>query len=471
MSLGVKRTAAWRLAIPGFLVFALGSGVVMAFLYSLVGSSIRRRGDAWITAEVGGVARLLEDERVQRRGGELETELAELENHEALIPLEPEDRRQSLFFFAIVDPLGHVVDEAVHGDRGAYEYILSALSRSDRGSPRWVRIPGREYPARVAWTQMGSGERLIAAATPFADMELLEDVRDVGLEGWLLVVVTGFAVTWLSVRRVLSRVERLTESVGAITVDDLAQRLPHGGRGDEIDNLATAFNGLLDRIEQGVHQIRAVADAVAHDLKTPLTTISGTLEILQTEEDPAVMRLAAAEAMLHVRRLEELIETTLDVAEAEAGALRLKPERMDLSAVTRELIELYEPAAEAAGIHLSLSAPEPVSVMADSRLVRRVLINLLDNAMAHLPEGTRVQVRVAMGGGGPEVEVVDDGPGFALEIRNRAFERLVRGPGSRGSGLGLALVRAILVAHGGTVSLEHPGGGGSVMRLLFPKQG
>jgi len=463
----IRRTAAWRLASPVILVFALGSSVLMAVMYWLLAANVRSRGDRWLEAEVRGVAEILAKGRGAHVKEELAAELRELRNHETLTPLATEDRQQSLFFLAVIGNSGEPSAQVATGNRDALSLVLSKAAGIP-GRVAWIDIPGWEYPVRIAGAALPKGEHVIAGATPFADMELLEDVRDLATQGWLAVLLVGAVVSWVAVGRVLARVDRMAAAAAGMTMGGLEARLPLEGRDDEIERMALALNGLLGRIESGVHQLQAVADAMAHDLRSPLTTIRAGLEIARGAEDREAANEALERAMAEVDRLTGLVESSLDVAEAEAGALRTRRETTDLADLAAQLVELYRPLAEERGVTLMLQAPAPVEIQADPSLLRRALANLLDNVASHLRTGDRAVVRTFRDRQSAILEVVDTGPGFPEEIGGCAFERLTKGPGSRGRGLGLAIVRAVALAHGGRAELEQPPGGGSVVRLVFP---
>jgi len=459
-------TATWRLAVPGVVAFALGAGVVAAGLELAMARSVRARGDDWLLAEARGVARLVSGRHGAHLQAELEGELEELRHHQGSGLLEPEDRSQSLFFLAVVgvEP-GRVV--AADGDLRALARVLERTHAAPERVER-VRVPGWEYPVRVAVAALPGGGRLVVGATPNREMELVEDLGDLAFWGWLAVVAVGTAASVWAVRGVLARVERVREVAAALPAGDPGGALPVSPRGDEIDRLAATFNRLLERHAAAVRELRALADALAHDLRGPLTALRGALERALGVGDAEGIREAAAEALERADRLAALIEAELDVAESEAGALRVRREVTDLARLAEELVELYAPAAGERGLALALDAPAPVPVAADAGLLRRALVNLLDNVLTHLPRGCTATVRVRPAGRGAVLEVADDGPGFPPEVGERAFERGASRGGSGGRGLGLAVVRAVARAHGGRAELERPTGGGSVVRLVLP---
>jgi signal transduction histidine kinase len=162
------------------------------------------------------------------------------------------------------------------------------------------------------------------------------------------------------------------------------------------------------------------------------------------------------------------LDTTLDVAEAQAGALRLDRNTVDLSAVVRQLVDLYQPAMDEHHHELMVDLEDHVVVDADRGLLNRVLSNLIENEIAHLPVGCQITIRLRSREGSAIVVIEDNGPGFPPDISTHAFERFVRGKHSHGHGLGLAFVDAIVRAHGGTAKISESPAGGAAITLFLP---
>ena len=161
---------------------------------------------------------------------------------------------------------------------------------------------------------------------------------------WGGMFLLGFVISYWSARRTLLRVERITETVARIGTKDLNERLPETVNSDEISRLAKTFNHMLDRLQSSVNQLRTVTGTVAHDLKSPITLIRGTLESALCKEGNEKWRNSVGEAIEELDRLLQLLDTTLDLAEAEAGALHMNHSSVDLSEVVRQLADIYQPA-------------------------------------------------------------------------------------------------------------------------------
>jgi signal transduction histidine kinase len=217
-----------------------------------------------------------------------------------------------------------------------------------------------------------------------------------------------------------------------------------------------------------VNQLRTVTDALAHDLKSPVTSIRGRLEVALLEGTSTDWRDSVGEAVEGLDRLSQFITTTLDLAEAQAGALPLRRETVDFAAVVEQFVEIYMPAMAERQHEVTVNAPISVMVDVDVSLTNRVLTNLLDNEMAHLPAGCKIKIDVQPQGDFAELIVQDNGPGFSPEMKARAFERFAKGKQSTGHGLGLAFVDAVIQAHGGHVRISDRPGGGAALHISLP---
>jgi signal transduction histidine kinase len=278
----------------------------------------------------------------------------------------------------------------------------------------------------------------------------------------------GFLISYISAHRTLLRVQRITDTVARIGSDDFGKRLPEPVNSDEISRLANTFNHMLDRIQASVNELRSVTDAVAHDLKSPVTSIRGALESLLSGEPNERWRDSVGDAVEGLDRLLSILDTTLDVAEAQAGALRLDRRAIDLSAAIRQLVDLYQPAMDERHHQMVVDLEDHVVVDADWGLLNRVLSNLIENEIAHLPLGCEIRIRLRSQEGSAILMIEDNGPGFPPDISARAFERFVKGKHSQGHGLGLAFVDAVVRAHGGIVKISNNPSGGAFVTLSLP---
>ena len=276
----------------------------------------------------------------------------------------------------------------------------------------------------------------------------------VAILGFVLSLASGLLASGQAARRA----EALSNTARDVMAGDLTRRAPVGAGGDEFDALAEDMNAMLDRIERLVHTTRTAGDAIAHDLRSPLTRFRQRLE--QTLDAPPNVeadRIALRKAVDEADRLLATFEAVLKLARVESAAnWRFAP--IDVTELVRELADFYEPAAEEAGIAFQAEIAEGLVMRGEEGLVTQALSNLIENAFKYTPAGGRVEVRARAGGENfVRLSVMDDGPGVAFEDRDRITERFVRlesARSSEGVGLGLALVSAVARLHRGKLELN-----------------
>ena len=257
-------------------------------------------------------------------------------------------------------------------------------------------------------------------------------------------------------------------------------RVPLEGSGDAIDELTSLFNTMLDKIEgAGAPRMRDALDNVSHDLRTPLTRLRGDgEEMAASPRRPAVSRQqvdyyreALGDCVEESDRVLVMLNTLMDISEAESGAMQLRPEPVALADVVSRAVDLYRDVAEAKGVTLAAAAPADIVVTADRTRLEQVAANLIDNAVKYTPAGGRVDIEIERGAGEAILRVRDTGPGIPTDEQPRIFDRLFRGDTSRaerGLGLGLSVVKAIIEAHAGTVEVQSEPGYGSTFIVRLP---
>ncbi len=283
----------------------------------------------------------------------------------------------------------------------------------------------------------------------------------------------GVIVTRVAVRPI----RRLTLAVGRIIrTGRTDERVPLSGDGsdDAIDELTRLFNAMLEKIEGLVSAMRGALDNVSHDLRTPLTRLRGSAEMaLVSTPDLDRYRDALADCVEESDRVLAMLNTLMDISEAESGVMHLQREPLSLGAVVARAVDLYREVADAKGIVLTARTPDDVRVEADATRFEQVAANLIDNALKYTPAGGRVDVEVRTDGDRARFTVRDTGLGIPPEERPRIWDRLFRGDASRaerGLGLGLSLVKAVVEEHGGTVDVESEPGKGSQFTVSLPLQ-
>jgi signal transduction histidine kinase len=275
----------------------------------------------------------------------------------------------------------------------------------------------------------------------------------------------------LASSRALRPVQQLTGAFQSIIrTGKLDTRVPERGGGGELDALVALYNGMLAKIETLVTGMRGALDNVAHDLRTPLARLKATAETALAS--PAAGQRRALEGCLEeTEAILTMLNTLMDISEAETGAMRLAPTRVSLAALIDDMRELYQYVASERGITLESEVPPELEVDADLNRLRQVIANLLDNAVKYTPAGGRVRIEASRREDRVRITVRDTGPGIPDEELPHIWERLYRGDRSRstpGLGLGLSLVQAIVQAHSGTVAARNLPEGGAEFTVRLP---
>jgi heavy metal sensor kinase len=278
----------------------------------------------------------------------------------------------------------------------------------------------------------------------------------------------GFALA----RRALRPVGDMAERARTISADHLGRRLPVDDPEGELGQLAIVFNDTLARLERSFTELRRFTADASHELRTPLTAIRSVGEVgLRGHRDDHAYRDIIGSMLEEADRLTRLVDTLLLLSRADAGAIRLHLERVDLRALADEATVQLEVLAEEKRQVLSVEASARIEVIADPIILRQALLNLLDNAIKHSPDGGHIRVLVGQRAGIPLIEVVDNGPGIAPEHREAIFQRFYRVDPARsrnagGAGLGLCIARWAVELHGGRIELESEEGKGSTFRIV-----
>jgi signal transduction histidine kinase len=350
-----------------------------------------------------------------------------------------------------------------------------ALEELDDGDG-WRIVPARGAPVRleVAGVRLWDGTVLQVGRTTLERERFLRDVRALLGALFLVVVAVGLlgggALTWQAFRPVRDLLHTLRHITAT---GQLNARVPEAGGRDVLSELAQVGNQMLGRIESLVNGMRGALDTVAHDLRTPIARLRGRAEqALLGPPDADAYREALEDAVEEADRVSALLTTVMDISEAEAGAMRLARERLDVARVLQDTAALYEDVAEEKGLTLTLDpVPEGLEVDADYARLRQALANLVDNAVKYTPAGGRVTIAAREDGASVTIEVRDTGPGIPADQQPRIWERLYRGDAGRherGLGLGLSLVKAVVEAHRGTAAVVSAPGVGSTFRIVLP---
>jgi two-component system, OmpR family, sensor kinase len=391
-----------------------------------------------------------------------------------------------LQMLAIYDGHGALLAEEQRDDD--LDIALPALDTIPGDEPLFITVAeagdadDRHQLAVQRLTIMPSGTQYIVVAGSSLEPtdEELEALR------WILAYVVPIALAvagfggWFLAHRSLSPVVAMAERARKIGVEDLSLRLPVANPHDELGRLAATFNELLARLEASLNLQRQFMADASHELRTPVTTTrtAATVALQQPHRDEGDYREALQIIEQQAARLSRVVEDMFTLARADAGNYPVRRDAMYLDEVIEEVVRAGRVVASTKDVRIELDHIPSAAWTGDEDLIRRLVGNLLDNAIRHSPRGAAVSIRLEHAATGFTIAVSDTGPGIAPEMQPHIFERFFRVDRSRargrkdgGAGLGLALARWIARAHGGEVSLTQSSDAGSTFTVHLPRLG
>ena len=300
--------------------------------------------------------------------------------------------------------------------------------------------------------------------------DALNIMFDALMYGLLVTLGLAFIGSVTMARSVTNRLETMNRISRQIRRGDLSRRMPSSKGGDEFDRLGGNLNEMLDQIETLMVGVRDVSNAIAHDLRTPLTRLRNHLEQLQEDASDPEMRGKIEATLGEADSLLQTFSSLLRIAQIEAGNRRREFGVVELNDLIDDVVELYEPLAAEKTVHLTAATKGNINASGDRDLLFQAISNIVDNAIKYTPPDGSVAIELESTPTGVRIDVVDSGSGIPESEKERVFERFYRlekHRGSFGSGLGLSLVSAVVSLHGGTISLLN-GDPGLRVRMQLP---
>jgi signal transduction histidine kinase len=323
-------------------------------------------------------------------------------------------------------------------------------------------VPGLDEPSRLFATSVEPGV-LVVGATKEDRAETLAELRNELLIAGPVALLLASAAGYLLAGFALRPVESMRRRAAAISAETPGERLPLPQTGDELERLGETLNQMLDRLEGALERERGFVADAGHELRTPLTILRTELELALRQAGTAEeLRAAIGRSAQEVDRLSQLAEDLLLIARSEDGGLPLRIEPVDVDELFTGVVRRVEQRAQAEGKRVT-AAPAGRAVAGDRIRLEQALVNLVDNALRY--GGASVTLAAGASNGSVELHVRDDGPGFPAHFLPHAFERFSRADAARGragAGLGLAIVRTIAEAHGGSAHAENRSPGADV---------
>ncbi len=457
-----SKTIGFRLTVWYSTIFILSSLALFALAYFFVSSSIQQRDRQAIRSQI-------QECKAQYEKGGVDLLRKTVLSDKYLA-------KRNEFFVRLTGPKDKTLFMSIPSQWADFDVQRIGVPAVD-GKERWASVGAKndENALEVVSLGLGNGHTLQVGKSTESREELLEHFRAVFSGVLVPMIFIGFVGGQLLAFRTLRPIRHLINTVSSvIETGKMDLRIPRGNTKDELDELIVLFNTMLGKIEVLIRGMKEALDNVAHDLRTPMTRLRGIAEMaLQSDRNLEACREALSDCLEESERVLTMMNTLMDISEAETGALKLDIRPVDVSHLLEEVVELYRYVAEDKNITLCTEKPAKLVVKADPDKMLQVLANLLDNAVKYTPSGGKVQVEAYLRQNQVTVLMRDTGMGISPEDIPRIWDRLYRGDQSRsqrGLGLGLSLVKAIVQAHGGHVEVSSQPGNGSIFAVYLPQE-
>lgn len=455
----VHRSIGFRLTLWLCLLFAVSSLILFGVTYFFLSSHLKLKDREFIESRLDEGATLYES------GG--------MEALKQEVRLEKYIERGNSLFYRVAGLSGETVFMSLPHEIEKVD--LDDLEKQLSGEAgEWVEvwIDGENDFLEIASAKLADGRLLQVGRSSGHRMEFLRLFRQIFAGVMIPVFLLGFGGGALFTFRAFKPIRSLIQTVRSIVIGDMSARVPPVQTGDELEELATLFNGMLERIESLITGMKGTLDNVAHDLRTPVTRLRGVAEMaIQSEGDAEALREALLDCAEEAEHIRTMLNTLMDISEAETGVMRLDMQDADMASLIEKTAELYQDVAEEEGVAIHVATREDLHLRGDPNRLQQVLANLLDNAIKYTPEDGRVEIEGHREDGRIVVSIKDTGQGIPPEELPKIWERLYRVDKSRserGLGLGLSMVKAVVHAHQGHVEAVSEPGKGSTFTISLP---
>jgi heavy metal sensor kinase len=382
-------------------------------------------------------------------------------------------------YFDVFDPLGRRDPRQSRPRSKGLSLSPKALKNASQGLPTFETVESTgSKPVRVVTMPVIEAGRVSNLVQVGMSLENMYKTR----RRFLLIMASVLPLSlllaggggWLLVRRALKSVDRMTRTAQRISGEHLDERLQETGSDDELDRLAKTLNDMLGRLDDAFHQMRQFSADASHELQTPLTILKGEMEVaLRSKRSPEEYRRVLKSGLEEIDRINHLVDGLLLLARADAGVLRLDLRPVELKQLLEEICEQMKVVADDHAISLHTGLLDPVSVRGDREHLRRLLLNLVDNAIKYTPAGGKVTLSLRSDNDWASLSISDTGIGLSRDEQQQIFSRFhrateTRSRDERGVGLGLSIARSIAEAHGGRIRVESTPGQGSTFTVHLP---
>jgi len=452
-----------RLTLYYALAFALLLGLMFAVLYASLTRVFSTQADEDLVGDIAEFSSFYDE--------------LGIEGVEHEIDIETQGAEAETSFLKVFDRKGMEIisSDAAHW-QGLEIGILKALTLKTGDQPvlETISLETQEADTRMVFGAISDQHLLVIGES----LEERDDIMEILSTAFVLVFLVALPLIllliWLLTRRAVRGIRHVSDVANDITRGQLGRRVNATGEVSEVQALADTFDGMADRIQSLIRNMHNMTDNIAHDLRSPLARIRILAETsLDQSTDTQSVKRIAENTIVECDRLTQMINTSLDVAEAEAGVARVQHDTLEIHSVIEDVCELYHPLAEQNSIEFDYELAGDCELIGDTTSIQRMLSNLLDNAIKYTPQGGSIDVTLQCLAYHVNIMISNNGPGIDPEHQQHIFNRFFRIDQSRattGSGLGLSYARAVARSHGGDISVFSEPNENTVFSITLPCQ-
>jgi len=454
-------TLSARLAFWYATVFIIFSGIALIIFYTSISTILYEEIDEDLEEDIYEMRSYMNEGGIKSVIKEIQREISSDDPDEVFLRL-LDNQGQSLYS---TDTSGWIHlktnPNQLNNIEGIHDFIFISFLHSDE-----------DFQARMVSAQLDDKTYIQLGTTTEDADEFMSLILNIFIGTYLIVTVMASFVGWYIAKKALSGVEAVSNAAIDVANGSLNIRVQIKPQGEEVEKLVTTFNLMLDRIRELITGMQEMTDNIAHDLRSQIGHIRANAEIaLSGNIEIAEYQATAADTLEECDRLLDLINTTLDVSEAEVGISRLTMQQVNLSNIVNEAYELFEPIAEDKNIEFYTSIEPDCIIRGHTQYLQRMISNFLDNALKYTPEDGKVGVELNIDDNEVSIIIRDTGIGIDKENQQRIYNRFFRCDANRSvdsNGLGLSFARAIVLAHNGSIELISSRDSGSTFTVKLP---
>lgn len=456
------KTLTGRLTIIFTLLSGLLSVLMALFLYFFFIETLNQQYDDALMAYAGFGERILNEKGIEAL-------------QEELLVTDEDDPDSSEGFVRLLSEEGSVIAASDLSTWPNLTFDKDIFQRIK--DQKWfftsIKYVHRKNPIRALYWRTDNGLLFQVGFVSGNYERIIEQFTTALIIVSFVIIGLSYFIGYFIANRAMAGLKKVTMTAGAISEGELSARVPSSDQPEEIQQLASAFNSMIDRIESLIEELKGVGNNIAHDLRRPLTRIRGNVEVtLRGESDLDDYKAMSQRVVEDCDMLESMINTMLEIAALDSGIIILKKEEVNLSELLSDAEDLFMVVAEEENQVLEFLKPtRPVFMQGDRSKLQRTVANLLDNALKFTPENGKIVVKLESTDAYINLLVQDNGPGISPENLIKVFDPFFREDKSRtkpGNGLGLSYVKTIVERHRGTILVSRPKKGGTLFSIQFP---